>query len=105
MTAHETKEPMEVRRVATDTGSVIWPRLHEGWPDIDKLAWCAGVALADSGIRLTVTEFPDHTFGISWSSPSKGVGLGSRPYREAWRTIVDMSHGAEIARAQAEEER
>lgn len=97
-----TADPMEVRRVEHIGGSHIEPPLDQAWTDFDKLRWCAGVVLADSGlhIRVTLWSHPQQ-YSLSGESPGRAWSLSDGDFHRTWRTLGDLSMGAQLARDHA----
>ena len=83
-----------VIRCTTDHGSHIEPPLDPAWSPLDRLRWLAAVVRWDAGLTLTVTHFLDSdTFGIN----GHGHSLGGVTFGDAWRSIVDLGLGAQMA--------
>ena len=91
----------------TDHGSEIDPPLDPSWPEIDRLRWNAGVAQADEGITVHVTEIDGGLFSLhgntSVTNPDGSVtktawGSTAVPFDMAWRSLSDMARGAGLAR-------
>ena len=98
----ETGAPLAVRRVQTERGSHIEPPLDETWPDFLKLRWQTGVVFADSGLRVDVTRWSNPgEYSLSGKTPNGGWSRGAGPFYQAWRTLGDLSMGAQLARDHA----
>lgn len=94
-----SSDPMPVRRVEHAGGSHIEPPLDESWTDFHKLVWLAGVVEEDSGLRIRVTEWTHPgRFSISGETPGRSWSRGGGTFAETWRTMSDLSMGAQIAR-------
>jgi len=86
--------PMHVTRVHGELESHIEPALSDRWTPIDRLRWAAGVAKVDSGLTIRIRPLleQDHeAYGLEVS----GQSWNSGGYQRTWRTISDLSIGAE----------
>lgn len=79
---------MLVKRIKTNSGTYIEPRMEQDWPDLLKLEWRVAVVLADTGIAAGVQE-ADYT--VNWipirrvySIALEGQTIGPLSFKSAW---------------------
>lgn len=89
---------MDVKRNTGDTDEVVYdPPLDEGWDELTRLRWRAGLLHFDTGLDVKVkAEVPaKHGYGVSL--PRSGT-LRDLTFQDAWMYMAGLLFGYRAAK-------